>query len=76
MDTVYKVDSLTFISIWDLDGSDAIREFDLSITYGDGITLHSVADVVDEIRTHPAPHLLAQLQKIRELFGENFLILF
>lgn len=37
------------ISIWDLPGSDILGDLDFSLTYGDGVTLHSLDNVIEEI---------------------------
>ena len=37
------------ISIWDLPGSDVLGDLDFSLTYGDGVTLHTLDTVIDEV---------------------------
>ena len=77
MSKVFKVEAATFISLWDLEGCDVVRDLDLELTYGDGLTLYPVGDVVEEVRSHSCESvalLVKSLQEVRELFGENFLI--
>jgi len=37
------------ISIWDLPGSDVLGDLDFSLTYGDGVTLHTLDAVIEEV---------------------------
>lgn len=72
-----KVETVKFISIWDVNGSDVIHDLDFGLTYGDGMVLHTVRDVIDELRyENSARTLVNGLNKIVEKFGDAFLLAF
>jgi hypothetical protein len=71
------VENLAYISFWDLDGSDVVMDMDFGLTYGDGITLHTAADVLEEVRWEVgAGRLVKSLNEVLEKFGEGFLLAF
>lgn len=70
-----KLETVKFVSIWDVDGSDVLRELDFGLTYGEGLTLHSVRDVIDELRYEAgARELVSQLSRLAAKFGHETLI--
>lgn len=72
-----KVETVKFVSIWDVNGSDVIRDIDFGLTYGDGITLHTVRDVIDEVRwEESARTLINSLSRIADKYGDSFLLAF
>lgn len=74
------VESLSYISFWDLNGSDVVMNMDFGLTYGDGLTLHSVADVLDEVHGHTdytdANDLIKSLSDVADNFGGDFFLAF
>ncbi len=70
-----KLETVKFVSIWDVDGSDVLRDLDFGLTYGEGLTLHSVRDVIDELRYEASAHkLVGQLSRFAHKFGDDVLI--
>jgi len=73
------IESVSFISFWDINGSDVVRNMDFGLTYGDGITLHRVSDVLDEVQGHDyvdASDLIKSLSDVVHNFGDDFLLAF
>lgn len=72
-----KIETAKFISIWDVDGSDVIHDLDFGLTFGDGLTLHTVRDVLDELRyENSARDLVNSLNKVAQKFGDSFFLAF
>ena len=72
------IESVSFVSFWDLNGSDAIRDMDFGLTYGDGLTLHRAEDVLEEVRGHvdytDADDLIKSLSDVIYNFGSDFFL--
>ena len=77
----YKTFSLECVSVWDLPASDVINSMDFGLTFGDGITLHTVSDVLDEVchgaeYIEGADELIDALDNLLAEKGPNFYLSF
>jgi hypothetical protein len=72
-----KVETISFLSVWDLDGSDVIYDLDFGLTWGDGLTFHAASDVLHEVLREPSARTLVEsLHKVIQKFGNNFYLAF
>lgn len=72
-----KVETISFVSVWDLDGSDVIHDLDFGLTWGDGLTFHAASDVLHEVLREPSARTLVEsLHKVIQKFGNNFYLAF
>lgn len=72
-----KVETISFISVWDLDGSEVIQDLDFGLTWGDGLTFHAASDVLHEVlHESSARTLIVSLNKVIQKFGNNFYLAF
>ncbi len=64
-----------YMYVWDIPGANAIREMDFALTYGDGITLHTVENVIAAVfhsGHSEAKPLLEELEAVRKDRGKYF----
>ena len=77
----YKTFSLECVSVWDIPGSDTINSMDFGLTFGDGLTLHTIADVLEEVDRHSgvvegADEFAYSLEDLMAEKGPNFYLSF
>jgi hypothetical protein len=77
----YKTFSLDCVSVWDLPAADVINSMDFGLTFGDGLTLHTVATVLDEVingseYVEGADELINALDDLLAEKGPNFYLSF
>jgi hypothetical protein len=72
-----KVETISFVSVWDLDGSEVIQDLDFGLTWGDGLTFHAAGDVLSEVRHEGSARTFTEsLNKVIHKFGKNFYLAF
>jgi hypothetical protein len=77
----YKTFTLDCVSVWDLPAADVINSMDFGLTFGDGITLHTIAVVLDEViegsqYVDGADELINALDDLLAEKGPNFYLSF
>jgi hypothetical protein len=77
----HKTFSIDMVSVWDLPGVEVISSMDFGLTFGDGLTLHTVAVVLDEVKegsqyVEGAEELIESLDNLLAEKGPNFYLCF
>jgi hypothetical protein len=68
-----KLSTIEFVDVWSIAGSEVIQDLDFELTYGDGITLHPIVDVIDALRYETSARTLVNaLHKLATLLPSGY----